>query len=230
MRVTGSVLMVSGLTLLAGCGDGEEPVSAEDVQQQERAMLAENAEQAASPEDSQTRDLPSTRQADTPAMPAPAGDDDAGDAVAEGDLMEVAGVAFTVPESWEQLTPTSSMRAAEYKVGQSGSFVVFVGIGGGAEANIQRWIGQVSNPVSGPTRDTIEAGGFTAQTVEMVGTYSGMTMMGGSAPAEPNTAFYGAEVEGVSTPVQIRLTINASEADQAREQFFAMMRSMRPAG
>ncbi len=60
-------------------------------------------------------------------------------------------LSLTVPESWKQKTPGSSMRVAELEVPaaegdkEAGDFVVFwfgEGGAGGVEANINRWIGQ----------------------------------------------------------------------------------------
>jgi gluconolactonase len=60
-------------------------------------------------------------------------------------------LSLTVPETWKQKTPGSSMRVAEMEVPaaredkEAGEFVVFwfgEGGAGGLDANVKRWIGQ----------------------------------------------------------------------------------------
>lgn len=54
---------------------------------------------------------------------------------------------FTVPKSWQQETPSNSLRLAQFKVpavaGDSdpAEFVISPPIGGTAKANIERWVG-----------------------------------------------------------------------------------------
>ena len=63
-----------------------------------------------------------------------------------------AGVKFTVPQGWIDQKPSSSMRKAQFELpGEAGPaelVVYYFGLGGagGREANVQRWLGQFSNP------------------------------------------------------------------------------------
>ena len=57
---------------------------------------------------------------------------------------KVSDRIFDVPESWKSETPSSRMRKAQYKNGES-EIVVFYfgeGSGGSVDANINRWLGQ----------------------------------------------------------------------------------------
>ncbi len=106
------------------------------------------------------------------------------------------------------------MRAAQFRVpppegdGPDATLVVFQNIGGSAEDNIVRWIGQVVDKPEPPVRDSFETGdGLTVSTVEMRGTYSVGSMMGGSGEPEPDSMFLGAVVTGNDDrfPVFLRL-------------------------
>ena len=67
-----------------------------------------------------------------------------------------------VPAEWTEQTPSSSMRKAQYALpkvsgdGEDGELAVFYfgqGQGGSVEANIERWIGQISQPDGSPSKD-----------------------------------------------------------------------------
>ena len=129
--------------------------------------------------------------------------------------VEVDGVAFTVPGAWVREAATSTMRAAQYLIrapegvdAGPASFVVFRRIGGTAEANILRWIGQITDKPEPPRRDRTRSGdGLVISTVRMTGTYSVGPMMGGTGHPEPDTMFLGAVIEGAGDyPVFFRLT------------------------
>lgn len=219
--LAGSALLVT----LAGCGGDEKPAPAGTLEQARQQTRDQNAQRAVDPDQSQSpRDAGEAPRASQPPQAMPE-TPDADVVVLEGDAVVVGDVEMTAPEAWENGQPTSSMRAAQYAVGDSGAFVIFQGIGGGTEANIQRWIGQISNPADEPVRDIIRRDGLVIHTVEMTGTYQGMTMTG-NTPAQSGTTFFGAVVEGGSVPIQIRLTINADEADAARAQWDSLIASI----
>ena len=186
----------------------------------------DGSEQAAAPAPSATQphaaptQNPLTSGTTTPPpapTPTPASTALAADAKAldGGTRIDADGISFVVPEEWEREVVTSSMRAAQYKVpaskgeGMEGTFVVFRGIGGSPEDNIERWIGQITEKATPPERATVDIGnGLTLHTIKMVGTYSVGTMMGGSGNPEPDTMFLGAVITGGPgpTPVFLRLT------------------------
>jgi hypothetical protein len=98
-----------------------------------------------------------------------------------------AGLSYAVPVAWETDTPSSGMRAAQYKLPSSSSgeetpeLVVYffgVGQGGETEANIARWIGQMEQADGKPaaeqaTRAATKIGDFRVTTVRVNGTYMG---------------------------------------------------------
>jgi len=210
------VVTTLGAVILPGCSEGEAPAPEGAAERVAQRAMEENRAGAGDIADRAPEPLPE---------PAGAGVDEPVKTDAPGGTrIDVGGISMVAPNEWEREDPTSSMRAAQYKVGQSGAFVIFQGIGGGVEANMSRWIGQMSGGAE-PTRDTVERDGLVIHTVEMTGTYQGMNMMGSTAP-EPDTTFYGAIVEGADVPIQIRLTIGASEAQASEAGWDALVNSI----
>jgi len=116
---------------------------------------------------------------------------------------------WTAPKEWTEVTPSSQVRRAQYRLPavssdtEDGECVVYyfgAGQGGDVQANIQRWVAQFSGPGSESPRTTeIKAGGLSASRVEVGGTYtpSPMSMMGGPAPQpKPGYILLGAIVRG----------------------------------
>jgi gluconolactonase len=64
---------------------------------------------------------------------------------AETRTVEVRDITLDVPEHWKDQPVRSSMRAAQFAIGEKVELVVFffgASGGGGVEANINRWVGQ----------------------------------------------------------------------------------------
>ncbi len=243
-RLTLSLASCSALgamAVLSGCGEEQAAPAPTDAieQAQQRAMqenqgqdlvqqMVNNAPQLTDEEIEEARERMGLNEPAEPTevvnVPAPSVDTE----LLTDEALDIGGVALGIPAGWVPMPASSSMRAAQYNVGDSGQVVVFRGIGGGVDANIERWIGQVGSPVSPAERSSFEAGGVTVHTVELTGAYTGMNMQG-STPTQENTTFFGAIIEGASTPIQIRLTIDADEADAAREQWNAFLTSVAPA-
>lgn len=157
-------------------------------------------------------------------------------ATPDGKGIIVHGVAITPPESWQKQGTTSSMRAAQYRLPPAegappidATLVVFQGIGGSAEDNIQRWIGQVVDKTEAPTRETIQTeDGLTIATIEMKGTYSVGSMMGGSGNPEPDSIFLGAVITGAEEafPVFLRLVGPRATIEPRLEEWNALIESV----
>ncbi len=216
-RMTTALALTAAL--IAGCGSDEAPAPTGAIDQIEQQAAQENAQSAAVPAGRPDELRPQ------PAQPAPIVTPDPSPAVTTGSTIEVGGLTMAVPESWNIQEITKPYRAAQYGVGESGQFVLFTGIGGGIDANINRWIGQVGNPTSPAVRDVVRKDGIVIHTVRMTGTYQGMTMQGDS-PAQSGTTFFGAIVEGASTPIQLRLTVEADREDEAAAEWDALIASI----
>ncbi len=113
---------------------------------------------------------------------------------AKTQAVKAGTLALSVPGAWEQTQPSSSMRAAQFRIPaakgdtEDGEFVVFffgAGGGGGVNANLDRWIAQFEP--GGRTVDLVQGkspkGDYIFATI--TGTYNmpiGPAMNGQSKP------------------------------------------------
>lgn len=129
--------------------------------------------------------------------------------MAGGNILHVAGLAFTVSEDWKNVKPETTMRVAEYELpgsaGPAQMAVFYFGRnqGGSIEDNIRRWAGQFT-PDSNTTQTgaqvaRIEKDNLRLAMVKTDGTYDPGSM-GPMGPAstgpKPNYALFGLVVEG----------------------------------
>jgi len=142
---------------------------------------------------------------------------------------------YQIPEGWVAEPPANTMRLAQARIpGEAGDgeFALFYfgpGGGGGTEANIQRWLGQLeAEPGSQPERETVQEGDFTIYAVVGRGTLtpSPMTMQGGTPEPQPGSMLLGAVVEGPGGPWFFKVTGPAGTLEPYREPFFEMVRNV----
>ncbi len=118
---------------------------------------------------------------------------------------------FDAPDGWRVLTPTSSMRVAEFELlradgdPEDASLIVyyFGGSGGSVEANLERWLGQMVQPDDRPSRNvattrTFEAGGLPITHLAVGGTYVAEIRPG--APGRYEKPGFKLEAAVVETP------------------------------
>jgi hypothetical protein len=195
------------LIALAGCGDSDQT-----AQQQKPGGSAADA-------------TPNT-QHDEP-HPAPAGG------------TTIAGVTFNPPASWKDVG-ASGMRQAQYRLtpvegdtaeGEVNVFYFGQESGGGVEANLVRWIGQMSLPDGGNPADVAERGTFTADgmpghIVSVDGTYKsgGGRPMGGGGEQLPGYRLVGVVIEGPQGSVFFKLTGPATTARAMEADLLAMVK------
>ncbi|MFM7844409.1 MAG: hypothetical protein ACKOBW_10100 [Planctomycetota bacterium] len=90
-------------------------------------------------------------------------------------------LVVTAPGSWVRKQPKSRIIEHEFAIPpaegdkQEGRFTV-MGAGGGVEANIERWVGQFTQPDGGATKDKtkiqkLKVGGVDVHYVDISGTY-----------------------------------------------------------
>lgn len=146
-------------------------------------------------------------------------------------------VKWTPPSGWEA-KPASGMRAATYIIPaakgdpEGGECAVFVNIGGGVQANIDRWIGQFEQPDGGSSaakakqaKETIN--GMPVTTVDLTGTFAGGGMaMGQPATKKTGYRLLGAIVEGSSGEVFFKFTGPAKTVAAAQADFRSMLKSI----
>lgn len=162
--------------------------------------------------------------------------------LAGGNILQVAGLALTVNEDWENVKTANPIRVAEYKIngsaGPAEMAVFYFGQnqGGGMEDNIRRWAGQFTNPAdpnAGAQVARIERDNLRIALVKSEGTYNPGSM-GPMAPApEPkdNYALFGLVVEGgPEGSLFIRITGPKETMAENDEDFSTMAQSVRISG
>jgi hypothetical protein len=98
---------------------------------------------------------------------------------AGGEKLSLPGLNALVPAGWQQRSPSSSMRIAEFGLkpsaggSEEASLAVFKGPMGSVEGNIDRWIGQFDD-VTGSERWEVSLDGDTRVTMlDVAGTFTG---------------------------------------------------------
>jgi len=147
---------------------------------------------------------------------------------------------LVAPKEWTIKPVTSSMRAAHFEVsgkaGEEAELVVFYfgeGGAGGVEANLERWLGQFTQPDGKASKDVakIEKTKFAGQeatVVSVTGRYATSQMAGGPPPVDVALgAMIGAIVSSPSGPYYFKLTGVKKTVDANAARFRAMLASMK---
>jgi hypothetical protein len=131
-----------------------------------------------------------------------------------------AGLTFTTPDGWRPSPPSSSMRVAEFTLprapgdAEDAQLIVyyFGGSGGSADANMQRWMGQIQQPDGKPStavakKETRKANGLALTLVDVSGTYIAEMSPGAAARNnKPHFRLRAGVVETSKGPYFIKLT------------------------
>ncbi len=152
-----------------------------------------------------------------------------------GTPINAEGLSFTLPAGWTPEEPSSRMRIGQAVIpgsGGNGELTVFFfgpGGGGGAEANIGRWIAQMADATE-PKQETVEANGLNITVVDTSGTLKKSTI--GSFPSEdmPGYRLFGAVVEGPGGPWYLKAVGPQATMEEQRSGFKAMLMAAAPAG
>jgi hypothetical protein len=156
----------------------------------------------------QEQQAPTPSAVSAPSSPAPA----AASQESRGTEKSFGPIRAKVPAEWIEQTPSSSMRKAQYALpkaegdSEDGELTVFyfgLGQGGSVEANIDRWIGQISQPDGSSSKDKAkttrkEVLALPVTLVDVGGTYSAGMMSPG--PPRPGYRLMGAVVETSEGP------------------------------
>jgi hypothetical protein len=153
-----------------------------------------------------------------------------------------AALTFVTPQGWQTARPASSMRVAEFTLPQVAGdtedaqlVVYYFGAagGGGVEANIERWVGQmqqIGGKASGAVakRTTRKVNGLAVTLVDVSGTYiAEMTPGAAARNNKPNFRLRAGVVETSNGPYYIKLTgpeKTVAKWDQAFEQFVGSLK------
>lgn len=141
-------------------------------------------------------------------------------------------IAWTVPEGWKEGAATG-MRVAQFAAGadESGSVVqcvVFGGIGGDDEQNLQRWVGQMGPEAKGAAKTThVDHDGLKITRLEARGPYTD-SMAPGGAKIVPQATMLAAIVESPAGKLHVKFTGASSFMDAQAAKFDAFLASMKP--
>ena len=151
-----------------------------------------------------------------------------------------AGVRWTPPPSWKAEGPRP-MRAATYLItpatGDQGVAECVVnyfgpGQGGGIEANVERWKGQVIGADGKPAPAKVDkrtVRGIAITLIDASGTYTGMGgPMAGGAKQVPGYRLIGAIAEGPGGHVFFKLTGPAKTIAAEQKNFEQLLASIQP--
>ncbi len=153
---------------------------------------------------------------------------------------QAAGLRFSHPSEWVRVPAPSDMRAAQFRVPKTDAdaddaegvlFFFGEGKGGGADENLERWYGQMTQPDGKPSKD---AGVVTIKTVkglkttllDLPGTYKGMPAPGQSATTKPGYRLLAAVVEGKGGPWFFRVVGPDATVKAAKPAFEALLDSL----
>jgi hypothetical protein len=147
---------------------------------------------------------------------------------------------YKAPEGWLEEKPTSSMRAAQYKLPKAAgdtedaSLVLYYfgqGQGGGTQANIDRWINQMQQPDGSASStkaksESTTINGLKVTTVDVSGTYSAeMTPGSGSFSNNSNYRMRAAVIETPKGSYFVKLVGPAKTVAQWDEGFNTYLKS-----
>jgi hypothetical protein len=153
----------------------------------------------------------------------------------------IAGLTFTAPAGWKTVPTSSSMRVAQYALPhaagdtEDAELVVyyFGGSGGSVDANIDRWVGQMTQPDGRPSsavmqRQSRAVNGLKVTLVDVSGTYVA-EMMPGSAQRHNSPGFRlrAAVIETANGPYFIKLTGPAKTIAAADKTYEAFLSSVK---
>ena len=153
-----------------------------------------------------------------------------------------AGLKFDAPKEWVSKPPSSTMRVAEYSLPKTGadpedaSLVVyfFGGQGGSVQANLDRWIGQVSQPDGKEAKDVAKTSTLQSKTglkitlVDVSGTYVAETTPGSTARLnKPGFRQLAAVVETTGGPYFVKLVGPQATVAKWQGSFSTFLSSLR---
>lgn len=148
---------------------------------------------------------------------------------------------YDAPTGWVAKPPASRMRLAEFTLPKAEAdpedaelaIFHFAGGGGGAQANLERWINQMSQPDGRPSKDVAKtsqqkAGDLALTIVDVAGTYVAETRPGSSERFnKPGFRLRAAVVEGRGGPYFVKLTGPAKTVAKWDASFAAFLKSLR---
>ncbi len=151
---------------------------------------------------------------------------------------QVGSLKLGVPDAWQAKPVTSSMRRAHFILPGGDSapelIVYYFGAGGAGpiQANIDRWVGQFSQPDGKPSKDVakvtnFEADGMKVTQVDVSGRYvAAMTPGADSKHNEPDFRMIASIVEAPDGAYYFKLVGPATEVEKSAADFDKAIKSI----
>ena len=145
----------------------------------------------------------------------------------------VGDIVWEVPKAWQTVPSASSMRKATYKIPKAAgdaddAELSVTQVGGGLDANIQRWAGQFSDSKIPPKQTKKTVGPLAITIVEIHGTFAGSGMPGAPAAGpKKSQALLGAIVESTDPPYFFKMTGPEKTVMGARADLDKLVGSMK---
>ena len=140
-------------------------------------------------------------------------------------------IGWTLPEGWTDAKPSGSFRVRDFRIAAAPNAVSYLsllqGNGGGLEANVSLWRGQMGAKEALDARavdalERLDVMGVKAVFVEQAGDFQGM-----SGESVPDAVFYGVIVPLEDDTLFLRLVGPRAQVEPQREAFRALARSLR---
>jgi hypothetical protein len=144
------------------------------------------------------------------------------------------GIRFSVPAGWNEVeNPTPQFVDARFQIPTPHGEVklTFSSNAGGADVNIERWIGQFQLPQGKrPSVEEFSVGGATAKWVDLHGEFVGGAMSGGTASNGPIERMLGVAIPLGSRDFYLKLTGSDAAVSDVRDAFREFVRTARLTG
>jgi hypothetical protein len=142
-------------------------------------------------------------------------------------VFQVGGISIPIPTSWTEVTPSNSMRLAQYEAANGEVVIAVSQAGGSADANITRWSGQVTDngqPVQ-PAVESFTVSGYDVTMVDLTGDYTAGGM-GGSPTTYNDYSLVGAIIDTGATKTFVKMTGPFSLVGDHMSNFENMIRGI----
>lgn len=148
---------------------------------------------------------------------------------------QIGLIQARVPKTWKREQPSSSMRIAQFAIpgkNGAGEMIVFSGIGGSVDANLERWYGQFKPEGDESVSEGAEKKHFHVNELETTisfatGTYLKSSMgMGGAVSEMKNYALLAAIIIAPDGPYYFKGTGPLSTMEENRHVFDAFVQSI----
>lgn len=148
---------------------------------------------------------------------------------------QIGRLQAKIPDGWKREQPASSMRIAQFQISGKdggGELIVFSGIGGSVDANLERWYGQFKSETQQSVSETAvkshdHINGMNVTFSYAYGTYMKSSMgMGGSTTEMPNYALTAAIVSAPDGPYYFKGTGSKSTMDAHKANFETFIQSI----